>query len=128
MFFNQGIPGVPYDGWERKDRIDFMNFQRYLCSQLVAFRNSSAGDRIVNLEEIWKSGAVLESEEPVEEGTKVEIRCGSAFFAGRISHVELHEFGWRFEVEFSPMTPWSPEQFRPEHLLDPSTLDRGLES
>lgn len=77
---------------------------------------------IVNLEEIWTKGAVLESEEPVEEGAKVEIRCGAAFFAGSIVHVEGHEFGWRLEVEFSPLTPWKLEKFQPEHLLDVSKL------
>jgi hypothetical protein len=79
-------------------------------------------NRIVNLEEIWTNGAVLESEEPVEEGAKVEIRCQAAFFAGSIVHVERHEFGWRLEMEFSPLTPWNARQFRPEHLLNVSKL------
>jgi hypothetical protein len=104
------------------DVADFMNSQRYLCSQLVALR-SSAIDSIVNLEEIWTCGAMLESEEAVQEGAKGESRCERAFFAGRIVQVERHESGWRFEVEFSPLTPWSPEQFRPLHLLDPSKLN-----
>ena len=78
-------------------------------------RNNST-ESAVNLEEIWENGAVLESEGPVEKGARVEIRCGSAFFAGRIVQVEGHQFGWRFEVEFSPMTPWKPAQFVPEHL------------
>jgi hypothetical protein len=101
-----------------------MSLQRYLCSQLVVLRNNSDPEatRIVNLEEIWKTGAVLESEEAMEEGAKVEIRCGDAFFAGRIVRVEPHELGWRLELEFSPLTPWSPEQFQPQHLLDPSKL------
>jgi len=82
-------------------------------------RNNSI-ESIVNLEEIWENGAVLESEEPVEVGSKIEMRCGAAFFAGRIVQVERHEIGWRFEVAFSPMTPWNPEEFQPEHLLDVS--------
>jgi hypothetical protein len=100
-----------------------MNPQRFLCSQLVALRNNSI-KAIVNLEEIWGNGAVLESEEPVEEGSRIEIRCGSAFFAGRIVQVVRHEFGWRLEVEFSPLTPWNPEEFQPAHLLDVSELGK----
>ena len=100
-----------------------MNPQRFLCSQLVALRNNSI-ESIVNLEEIWENGAVLESEQPAQEGSKVEMRGGAAFFAGRIVQVERHEVGWRFEVEFSPMTPWSPEKFRPSHLLDVSQLGK----
>jgi hypothetical protein len=100
-----------------------MNPRRFFCSHLAALRNSSV-ESIVNLEEIWEAGAVLESEESVEEGARIEIRCGPAFFAGRIVQVERHEFGWRFEVEFSPMTRWNPEKFQPAHLLDVSELGK----
>jgi hypothetical protein len=87
-----------------------MKPQRYLCSELVALRNNSAESvvsLVANLEEIWTTGAVLESEEPVVEGMNLELRCGAALFAGRIVQVERHEFGWRLEIEFSPLTPWS---------------------
>jgi hypothetical protein len=119
---------MTYDNWEGNppDLIDFMNTQRFFCSHLVALRNNSV-ESIVNLEEIWGNGAVLESEEPVKEGSRVEIRSGPAFFAGRIVQVERHEFGWRFEVEFSPMTPWKLEQFQPEHLLDVSELGKDTD-
>lgn len=118
---------MAYDGWEGNypDPADFMNPPRFLCSQLVELRSNSiepAVHIIVNLEEIWDHGAVLESEEPVVPGTIVEILCGAAFFAGRIVQVEPHIVGWRLEMEFSPMTPWSLERFRPEHLLDVSQL------
>lgn len=102
-----------------------MSSQRFFCSQLVALTNKSmesAVETIVNLEEIWHTGAVLESEEMVVEGARIEIRCGPAFFAGHIVQVEPHQFGWRFEVEFSPKTPWKAEEFQPEHLLDLSKL------
>lgn len=98
-----------------------MNSRRYLCSHLVSLRKNSgesAPARVVNLEEIWQTGAVLESEEPVEEAARVEIHCGEAVFAGSIVQVSAHEFGWRIEVEFSPETPWSPDRFCPEHLLE----------
>jgi hypothetical protein len=103
-----------------------MNSRHFLCSQLVALRNNSI-KTIVNLEEIWGNGAVLESEDPVEEGSKVEIRSGRTFFAGQIVQVERHEFGWRFEVQFSPMTPWKIEEFQPEHLLDLSDLGQNTD-
>lgn len=99
---------------------------RFLCSQLVALTHSSGGTTatsIVNLEEIWKNGAILEAETPVAEGAAMELDCGRARFAGRIVHIEPHEFGWRLEVEFSPGTPWNPEHFQPEHLLDPAMLE-----
>ncbi len=94
-----------------------MSGRRYLCSELVAIKVNSVETK-VNLEEIWRNGAVLESEEPIEEGARVEMRSGTAFFAGKVTEVERHEFGWRVDVEFSPLTPWSPDRFRPQHLLD----------
>jgi hypothetical protein len=90
---------------------------RYLCSELAGLRYDSL-ESVVNLEEIWSDGAILESEAPVAEGARVEIRCGSAYFAGVVVEVEPHEFGWRLEVKFSPMTPWDPERFRPQHMLE----------
>jgi hypothetical protein len=38
--------------------------------------------------------------------------------------VEAHEIGWRFEVAFSPLTPWNPVEFQPAHLLDASALGK----
>jgi hypothetical protein len=119
-----------YDGWEGEapDTADFMNPQRYLCSQLVTLRyisGESPVDLVVNLEEIWEYGAVLESEEPLKGGTRAEIRCGTALFAGRIVQVEQHEFGWRLAVEFSPLTPWSIDKFQPQHLLNVSKRDKS---
>lgn len=93
-----------------------MGAQRYLCSELVTLKVNSA-EFTVNLEEIWQDGASFDSEEPVGEGVPVELRCGAAFFAGKATQVERHEFGWRIEVEFSPLTPWNPDQFRPQHML-----------
>ena len=98
-----------------------MSVGRYLCSDLAALRIDSA-ESIVNLEEIWRDGAVLESDTPVAEGARCELRCEAAFFAGTVLRVEPHEFGWRAEIEFSPMTPWFPEKFRPKHMLDVSEL------
>ena len=90
--------------------------RRYLCSHLVSLRANSR-ESTVNLEEIWQSGATIECEDTVEKGAAVEIRCDAAVFAGRATRVERHEYGWRVDIEFSPLTPWSLEKFRPQHLF-----------
>lgn len=73
-------------------------------------------DLIVNLEEIWQTGAIVEGEpagpRPVTAGF-AQIQS----FSGRVLSVEEHEFGWRAEIQFSPLTPWSIELFCPQHLL-----------
>ena len=99
-----------------------MSARHYLCSDLVSLTLNSA-DSTVHLEEIWQDGAAFESEEPVVDGAQIELRCGPALFSGKVAKVDRHEFGWHAEVEFSPLTPWSPEQFRPQHMLDVSGLD-----
>lgn len=75
-------------------------------------------DRMVNLEEIWRNGAVFDSEEEVEQGALVEIGKGETLLKGQVTRVEAHEFGWLAEVRFSPETPWRLDLFRPQHLLE----------
>jgi hypothetical protein len=94
---------------------------RYLCSHLVKI-SWDDGATIANLEEIDAEGAWLESEVGLSPETVVELRSGSAYFEGKITKAEEHEFGWKICLQFSPLTPWSIERFRPEHLLDLTSL------
>jgi hypothetical protein len=78
--------------------------------------------RIVNLEEIGRKDAILDTDEPLPESTRVTLHAGNVRFHGTVTLSEKHQFGWRVRIEFSPMTPWSLETFEPEHLLDPADL------
>jgi hypothetical protein len=94
---------------------------RYLCSHLVTLCCNGREIGAI-LEEIWREGAVLEcDEEPQTEG-HIEMQCGPAFFGGTLKAPEKHAFGWRVEMAFSPETPWSEQIFRPDHMLDPESL------
>jgi hypothetical protein len=95
--------------------------RRYLCSDLVVLK-TAGGDVTVNLEEIWESGAVLEAEQAFDDSSRVVMRGGGHGFSGRVLSCSRHEFGWRVELEFSPLTPWNPARFLPQHLTDPSGL------
>lgn len=96
----------------------------YLCSHLVRLRISDADatEQWANLEEIWGSGAVLECEEDVNPGTTAKISADNVSFSGRVTATERHEFGWRIEITFSPLTPWTIERWSPEHALNLATL------
>ena len=98
--------------------------RRYLCSQLVTL-SWKDGSRVVILEEIWRSGAVLDSEQAVPEGVAVEIWTGTVRLYGTITGVRENELGWRIEVEFSPTVVWSRESFEPGHLFDPASVKAG---
>jgi len=93
-----------------------IDVHRYLCSDLVVLK-TKGGESVVNLEEIWANGAAFECEGAVESGTSLEMQAGEVKFHGTATSVEQHEFGWRVEMEFSPLTLWSPERFLPKHLL-----------
>ena len=98
-----------------------MSRVRYLCSHLVTI-SWDDGATIANLEEIDAAEASLESEIGLAPETMVALRSGAAYFEGKITKAEEHEFGWRICLQFSPLTPWSIERFRPEHLLDLTSL------
>jgi hypothetical protein len=99
---------------------------RYLCSHLVRLVVSGPREQWVNLEEIWEGGAVLECEDAVDPGIAVTIQAGDLAFSGIVTAVEREESGWRVEMDFSPLTPWTIKRWKPDHILDPATLGREL--
>lgn len=104
-----------------------MGERRYLCSELI-FLEAEKTRTVVNLEEIWTTGAVIECETPpgtLDLGMRVRLRAGNRTFWASVTAAEQHEFGCRVAVEFSPMTPWKPEEYTPHHLFDPSSLRAG---
>lgn len=95
--------------------------RRYLCSQLATL-TIGGQPQCVNIEEIWGTGVVLECESPVADGAPASLAVESVIFEGHVADVRKDEFGWRVGMEFSAATPWLPENWKPEHLLDPAAL------
>jgi len=98
-----------------------VEIRRYLCSQLATLTIDGQA-QWVNIEEICETGVILECETPVAAGVSAMLTAEEAAFQGRVLDARQDEFGWRAEMEFSPETPWSPERWRPDHLLDPAAL------
>jgi len=71
----------------------------------------------VNLEEIWRTGAVLESEEDAAVGARVTLRADGITLKCDVERVQQHEYGYRIEVRFLDRE-WTPELFKPAHLTD----------
>jgi hypothetical protein len=94
---------------------------RYLCSELVALKRDSS-QTTVNLEEIWTTGAAIETDDVLSTGETVELHCGESVFPATVSLVAKHEFGCRVEMEFANGVTWSPQVFQPQHMLDPQSL------
>ncbi|MEP6716381.1 MAG: hypothetical protein ABJC09_12480 [Terriglobia bacterium] len=87
---------------------------------LTWYDGAQSLSQIVNMEEIWVEGAVLECEESVTAGVQASIEWGGFRLAGLVAEAAAHEFGWRVELEFSPQTPWSPEAAPPAHMYKSS--------
>jgi len=100
-----------------------MSSARYLCSQLVRLAVPDPPEQWVTLEEIWEDGAMLECESEVDLGASAMISADDVSFTGRITAVDRHEFGWQVEITFSPSTRWTMEKWRPDHAIDPKTLE-----
>ena len=104
---------------------------RHFCSNLVAVQLLEHGDTIRevigNLEEISTSGASVNVEQAVDTGLALRIICsglyGTVEFLGQVvdSQHDAHT-GYHLQIEFSPGSQWSPEVFRPKHMIRVSSL------
>lgn len=99
--------------------------QQYLCSELVTVHQAGAdAPMVANLEEIHHSGATLLVESPVASGVAVEIFCEGGTLSGSVHDCNRNELGYFVTVAFNEDSLWSPDLFRPAHMLDPLELIR----
>jgi hypothetical protein len=96
---------------------------RFLCSDLVRLGWSDGAQRerreTVVLENISTSGACVQAEVTVPEGTRVHMVCGKAEFRGYVRSCYRRDDGYFIGIQFDEDSKWSKSKFRPEHLLDP---------
>jgi hypothetical protein len=99
---------------------DESGVKRFLCSDLAVLTVDGEA-RYVNLEEIWRTGAVVESEEDAEVAARVTLRSGGITMKCDVERVDRHEYGYRIEIRFIDRE-WTPELFKPAHLTDLTTI------
>ena len=100
---------------------------RLWCSDLVGFRTSGRGraaETVVILEDISPSGAHVVVEEPIGPQTIVQLRCGTAAYAGVVRYSIASELGYDVGIEFVPRGAWNAGEFTPKHLFDPQSMER----
>ncbi len=97
-----------------------------LCADLIDVwwldESGEAGKALANLEDISNSGACLQVDVAIPEGTLLHIRHSKVEFEGRVKYCVFREIGYFVGVEFEPGFEWDEKLFQPEHLLDPRTL------
>lgn len=100
--------------------------QRTLCADLVdvSWRDRSGRTHraIATLEDISRSGARLQIDRPIAQGTSIRISYPKGELHGRVRYCAYREAGYFLGVQFEPGVRWSLRQFRPRHFLDPGRL------
>ena len=99
---------------------------RMLCSDLVEvfYRDETGHPRraMANLEDISLSGICIQVDKPIPLDTVVQINHRKGAFQGSVRYCLFREIGYFLGVQLAPDCQWSPDTYRPQHLLDLRTL------
>ena len=100
---------------------------RVLCSELLKLHLQSKAGRerelTINLEEIWSSGALFQTDARIPLFTPLRFAGGGFEFRGQaISRTLIKGLGYFIEMRFYPSCTWSEQKYRPKHLFNPLVL------
>jgi hypothetical protein len=94
---------------------------RVLCAELVELQwkgiDGCKEHCTANLEELWRTGATLDLEQPLPDGAWLRISHPKADFRARLLYCQPNLTGYSAGVVFDSSTPWEPSTFLPEHCL-----------
>ena len=98
-----------------------------MCSEILSLhlqtRDGRARELKVNLEEIWSSGALFQTDVPIRPFTSLWFAGGGCEFRGQMIAGSLfNELGYFIEMRFHPSCVWSEQKYRPKHLFNPVVL------
>jgi len=98
-----------------------------LCSEILNLHFQSKAGRKrelkVNLEEIWSSGALFQTDAQIPLFTTLRFFGGGCEFLGQATaRTLLRGLGYFIEMRFHPDYTWSEQKYRPKHLFNPLVL------
>jgi hypothetical protein len=98
-----------------------------LCSEIVDLHLQSSALRErelkVNLEEIWATGALFQTEVRLPPSTSLWFSGGGFEFRGKvITQTSIKGIGYLVEMRFEPGCTWSLRKYRPKHFFNPMVL------
>jgi hypothetical protein len=105
---------------------------RHTCSELVSVElhtaEGSSEQLVAILEDISETGARLQLDRPIPAESRIRILCSNCEahceFLGQVVESRFQdELGYFAEVVFHPGTEWTPKKYKPQHMLDLSTLE-----
>jgi hypothetical protein len=94
---------------------------RLLCADMVdvSWKDGNRKRRTTGLlEDISTSGACLQLEGPVPEGTELRWCSDGREFKGSVRYCVYLEIGYFVGIQFAPNSKWSKRIYKPQHLLD----------
>jgi hypothetical protein len=105
--------------------------RRRLCSELLIlnFRFASGPEcrTEVNLEEIWPSGALFQTDTQIRRSAQLRFAGGGREFLGEaVSITRCPILGYFVEMRFAPACRWSEGQYRPKYLFNPQALGQEV--
>ena len=104
--------------------------KRLLCADLVeVIWIDPAGRerrRIANLEDISQGGMCLQMEAALQIGTHVRLPYGTGELVGLVRYSQARDGAYFVGVQLDESSPWSTNQFRPQHILDPFELTQSF--
>lgn len=100
---------------------------RLLCADLVdvtwALKSGRKRRVTVSLDDISESGACIQLEQPLAIGTRMSVVFPKGEMTGSVRYCVLRELGYFIGIEFDLDCQWSPEDYLPQHLLDPRDME-----
>jgi hypothetical protein len=97
-----------------------------MCSELVkaSWQDTFGRKRetVVNLEEVWTNGALLQLESPVRPDTPIEMSVKGINFSGTVKKCSADFIGFQVEMCFVDGQEWSRDLCEPDHFFDPQSL------
>ena len=102
---------------------------RFLCADLVKIKvhggANSPKAAIANLEDISPSGACLQLDQAILEGTDIEILCHRCSLRGKVKYCRFDQTGYNVGVQFDQPKSWNLKRFEPRHFLALAITGRG---
>lgn len=97
---------------------------RQLCSDLISvLQDGSEQTAAAILEDVSPSGACVQLEAPIPVDAKLRLVVSNLDLRGNVRYCRHQKGeGYFVGVEFESGMKWSPNEYRPAHLLDPRKL------
>ena len=97
------------------------------CSEILNLHLQSKAGNVrtvkVNLEEIWASGGLFQTDIRIRPFTPFRFVGGGYEFRGQVvAQKLLRGLGYFVEMRFDPQFTWSEQKYRPQHLFNPLVL------